>query len=1316
MKMTENKKFRLKFRYLAVVFAVILVGVCSYLGYHSMAAEDLFLTVDGSQMDATTPYQMKNKECILILGEENNSIYDDKSKYEIRWSIETGTDIASIREGSNQIYGIVTAKAPGEVTVLATVFNKIGDQIGTTVGSVTCRIQVVFAIDTSTNDNVFKYPYEDSTDKAMFFHTDSAAQQLALNYGKSEDAQWTTANNEVVDVSATGLVTPRGAGTTKITATYTPPDSPETSYTAVIDAYVYPSINNTDGDYKQNTKFGLDTGELIYTDTNFENNYEAMQRKMAWVIKKEDGKGGEYIVADSLGKTSDLINIGSVSSRSNQLKVDAKAGVYYVYFYPKDAYESEERHISEEVYAPTVLTLSVYANFNDYQETLPIDSIYDIADAFNLTTEEFLKYFNTPMLSCTVGGEPESYTGYASEKDGVVTALGRSPGATTIVRANVVIKDEYRHVITELINPNRADAADMQARRNFNIDLTIADVFKLDQSYMTMYAGAEVSLNAYFNSESIAGTNIVWSSSDPDSVEVDGTGRVVAKKITTKDAIIRAVYEKADGANGAKYEAQCSVRVVATADNLQISQTDVQMNVGDSVVLDVSCSPDVSFPGYDWYISDESCLSYSLTSDTKTATITALKVPKDGQTVTVTVTNPANKKFQVCRVTINAAYESLKLSEDNVVMKSGTSHQIRYTYTPNDVTQKALTWSSLDTSIVTVDEYGTLQAKAPGMTYIMVSPEYNPNGVYAQCAVTVLAGCSQLELSEKQITLNAGEDKILKVTLSPKGCTTVLDWNVSDSSVAEVKYDTETNQATISGKKAGQTIVFVKSDDGPSAQLDVTVLQPCHNLSFQPNAYEIKAGETYTPNLVKEPADTTDDITWSTYNTGIATVDENGVITGVKTGMTFIQATSVQTGRVAVIQISVKEGLTGVTLSPDKASIEVDQSITLTPKFNPEVAFDKSMSWSVSDPGIAKIEPEGESNVKVTGLQGGVVLVKGVSKEGGHVVSCLITVTEKATAVTVDPTSKLLPKGKSFTIKATVTSATATDKSVKWSTSKKSVATVSSSGVVKGKKIGRAYITARAKDGSGASARCQVRVIRRVTKIKLNRYTAKLLVGNTMKLKATVLPKNATIKGVAWSSSDNSIATVDSSGRIHGLSAGLVKIRARAKDGSGKSAVCLLTVMDPIPATGVDVANNDIIVAKGRQIQSGIQIAPANSTDRIRYYSDNKRVARINQRGKIYANRVGQATVYGETPDGQRGYADVLVVTMNRKRLGFRKYDTETLRVDEISQGVTWYSKNPLIASVDQNGKVTGRRRGVTRIYAKVRGLRLSCKVIVSDL
>lgn len=1295
-----------KIRYLVLLFFVVFVGVCSYLGYSSDAAEDLYLSCDGYQLDSATAYQMKNKQITLILGSEEDPIYADKDKYEVRWSIETGKDIAQIAEGSEQIYGIVSAKSPGEVTVLATVYNKVGDQIGTTVGSVTCKIQVVFAIDTSTDDNVFKYPYSDSTDKAIFLRTGDSAVPLSLNYGNSADAQWTIANTEVAEVSDAGIVTATGAGTTKITSTYTPPDSPDTTYTTTIDVYVYPNVSNVDSDYSKNTAFGMDSGGVIYVDTNFKNSFESIQRKMAWVVKKDDGNGGEYVVADSLGTTSELIDISAVSSRSNQLKVDAKAGKYYVYFYPKNAYESESKHISEEIFAPTVLTLSVYANFNDYQETIPIGSTYDIAEAFNLTVDEFVQYFNVTLTSNA--GAAANYA-TLSNGNSLVTAIGKNEGKTTIVTAGVTVKDAYRHMIAELLNPSKVD---LSSRTKFNVDLTIADVFSLDQTYMTMYAGATVNLNAYFNAQNIAATNIHWSSSDTDYAEVDATGTVKAKKVTSEDVVITARYSNSDGA---EFYATCQIKIIETADNLEISQTEAEMNVGDSIVLNVKANPEVAYPPYQWYISAPDCLDITLTADNKTATITAKKVPEKGKTVTVTVTNPLNKKSQVCNITINAPYEELKLTEDSVTMKAGATHQLRYDYKPSNVTQTELEWKSLDTGIVTVDEYGTLTAKAPGMTYIMVSPKYNPNGVYAQCAVTVLSGCEKLTLSEKEITINTEEERIIKVALEPKGCSTTLEWSVTDDTVASVTYDEETNQATIRGKKAGKVIVFVKSDDGPSGQIDVTVLQPCKELSFSPQSYEMKAGDTYTPGLVKTPEDTTDEITWSTYDSAIATVDANGLITAVKTGVTFIQASSAS-GRVAVVQIHVKEGITSISLKPEETEIEVGQTITLAPEFTPAVAYDKSMTWTVADSKVAKIEPAGVSDVKVTGVQGGVTLIKGVAKDGGHVVSCLVRVKEKSTSVTVNPTSKYLQKGKSFQIKATVTSETATDKSVKWSTSKKKVATVSAMGLVKGKKIGTAYITATANDGSGASARCKVMVVKKVTSIKLNTYKASVLVGDTYKLKATIKPKSATVKGIDWSSSDNTIATVDSSGRIHGIASGLVKIRAKAKDGSGKSAVCLVTVTDPVPATGVDVTNNDIIVAKGRQIQSGIRIAPANSTDKIKYFSDNKKVARINKRGKIYAKKVGQATVYGETSNGQTGYADVLVVAMNRKRLTLRTYDTETLRVDEIREGVTWYSKNPLVASVDQSGKVVGRRRGTTRIYAKVRGLRLSCKVTVTGL
>jgi uncharacterized protein YjdB len=153
-----------------------------------------------------------------------------------------------------------------------------------------------------------------------------------------------------------------------------------------------------------------------------------------------------------------------------------------------------------------------------------------------------------------------------------------------------------------------------------------------------------------------------------------------------------------------------------------------------------------------------------------------------------------------------------------------------------------------------------------------------------------------------------------------------------------------------------------------------------------------------------------------------------------------------------------------------------------------------------------------------------------------------------------------------------------------------------------------------------------------------------------------------------------------------------------------------------VEATGISVANSQITVAKGKTAQSGITLNPANSTTGITYHSDNKKVATVNQYGKITTHRAGEATIYGTTSTGLYGYCDVLVVDLNRKAMTLRPYDTEQLQVNEISSGVKWYSKNPTIATVSSSGLVTGRKKGTTTVYAVVNGVKLGCRVHVKKL
>ena len=413
-----------------------------------------------------------------------------------------------------------------------------------------------------------------------------------------------------------------------------------------------------------------------------------------------------------------------------------------------------------------------------------------------------------------------------------------------------------------------------------------------------------------------------------------------------------------------------------------------------------------------------------------------------------------------------------------------------------------------------------------------------------------------------------------------------------------------------------------------------------------------------------------------------------------------------------------RDGITGVKLDSAEKVVNVGGTITVAPIFTPETAYDKTMTWTIAKSAIARVQADGVSNAKVTGVAVGTTMLVGTAKDGGFSVACLIRVNPKPAAndtkVTVKPTTKFIKVGKSFYVKATVTGSS--NKKVKWKSSKKSVATVSFGGKVKAKKLGTAYITATARDGSGAFARCKVRVVRMVKKLKLNKYSATVLVGDTLKLKAKVTPKNATVKKIKWSTSDKKIAEVSSTGRVLGVAEGLVKIKAKTTDGSNKTATCIVKVREPVEATGVSVANSEITLAKGKAKQSGIVAEPANTTTKIRYYSDNKKVATVDKRGKIRTKRVGQATIYGETKNGKRGYCDVLVVDLNRKGLKMRQYDTEQLRVNEISDGVTWYSRNINIATVSPTGLVTGRRKGTTTVYAIVNGVKLGCRVRIRKI
>ena len=174
-----------------------------------------------------------------------------------------------------------------------------------------------------------------------------------------------------------------------------------------------------------------------------------------------------------------------------------------------------------------------------------------------------------------------------------------------------------------------------------------------------------------------------------------------------------------------------------------------------------------------------------------------------------------------------------------------------------------------------------------------------------------------------------------------------------------------------------------------------------------------------------------------------------------------------------------------------------------------------------------------------------------------------ISAAKKVTKLTLNKKSATLYQGadkaySSIKLKATVKPKKSAK--VKFTTSNKKIATVSSNGVVKAKKAGKVTITAKA---GSKKAVCKVtvkKVSKKVKKVTVKKSKVTVYVGKTSKISATVTPAKATIKKVKYTTSNKKVATVTAKGVIKGVKAGTAKITVAAVDGSKKKTTVTVTV------------------------------------------------------------------------------------------------------------------------------------------------------------
>lgn len=463
---------------------------------------------------------------------------------------------------------------------------------------------------------------------------------------------------------------------------------------------------------------------------------------------------------------------------------------------------------------------------------------------------------------------------------------------------------------------------------------------------------------------------------------------------------------------------------------------------------------------------------------------------------------------------------------------------------------------------------------------------------------------------------------------------------------------------------------------------------------------------------------------WSSDNETVATVDKDGVVTGISEGSSTIKASC---GELEATHTIVVESIpvASVSLDPATVSLIEGQSTQLTATVLPENATSQTVSWSSSNESVATVDQHG----LVQAMSVGSAYITATADEQSA--TCQVTVSKlvvPVTSVSLSQPFLTLEEGQSATLVATVSPENATDKTVTWSSSNTAIASVSQDGLVSAITPGSATITAKAGD---ITATCLVSIsatVIPVTSVSLNYDTLSLEEGQSATLVATVFPENATDKGITWTSSNTSVASVSQDGLVTALSSGSATITARAGD---RTTSCQVTVSDVvIDVTSISLNRATATLRIGQTTTLVATVQPENATDNnVFWSSSNNAIASVSQDGVVSAIAIGTCTVYA-TCGGKHANCQIAVISNDEipvVHVSFSEAEREVYVGEIFSISTTiypsnatnpqleWSSSNTAIATVDSDGLITPVGIGECIITAtSISGVSASftCKVV----
>ncbi len=541
-------------------------------------------------------------------------------------------------------------------------------------------------------------------------------------------------------------------------------------------------------------------------------------------------------------------------------------------------------------------------------------------------------------------------------------------------------------------------------------------------------------------------------------------------------------------------------------------------------------------------------------------------------------------------------------------------------------------------------------------------------------ALTVQAAsktaAKSVTLNYSSYTLKKGKKVTLKAKVSPsKAKNKKISWSSSKKTVAPVS-----KKGVVKGLKKGKaTITATVKGTKAKARCKITVGTPAAKVKVtSETSLILTVGQTSAVKAFVEPKKASNKkLTYKSSKEEVASVSTQGVITAKAEGTATITVKAADgSGKKASVSVTVKSA-SGTKV--EVTSIKIEQANNLTVSWDPASptkldatvvpanAADKTVTWSSSNEGVAKID---RASGVITPVKAGTAVMTAAAggKTAGITVIVPAVSLEK---VSFDPDTVRLEEGEIKALTPVFTPAWAKGVELEYSSTNIRAAVVDEDGVVTAVAPGEATIKAVPKNGGGTGT-CRVIVVRPVTGVAFEKDTYEFEAGIRVPLSVTVTPEDATDRSVVFSVDKEEIAVIDeASGYLETKQAGTVKVTAVTADG-GLKATATVRVTAP-RLSGIYLDDSLTALAPGETAQlTAAAIPQAAELSEVTWESLDPAVATVAD-GTVTAVAKGETTITASAGGTQ---ASCTVVVGSIKRAGSFKELESALADENLYDGI----------------------------------------------